>query len=466
MKAVILEIKNDFAAVLSDDGCIVTVKNNNYEIGQVIQRNHSRLQFTKKIGVFAATAAACVFLSVGAWAYASPYTYVSVDVNPSIEYTVNRFDRVLRVKAVNDDGEEILQEISLSNLKNKTIEQALATTVAQLSESGYFDGAIEGGIVITTASKDTEKADELAQELQQAVETEVAENGDMVVVEALSVSLARVEQAKELGVTPGKLNLVEKLQASAMDPTTINVEDWLNKSVKDIMKATKDNRKAAAVSGSAISVEINDQQKDQTKEQKLQDKEDQKLQDAEDKALEKAEKEEMKLKAEAEKATEKALAAEEKAKKAADKEKEADKKLKEAKKKNNQKELTAAEQAAKLAQKEADKAKKAKKSADKSAEEANQAAEEATQNVTKEAENTEGKDNHSKNTTNPSDKTTDQADKPTEQPSVQEDSTMEGVHQQEGNDSEKTDDAQDKSSNADTENPNGNNGNSNAGGRK
>ncbi|MDF2907516.1 MAG: hypothetical protein K0R34_2837 [Herbinix sp.] len=279
MKAVVVEIKNNKAAVLSDNGCVVTVKNNGYKIGQVIHMIDKNVKLTKKVAVFAASAAAFVLLGTGAWAYATPYSYVSVDVNPSIEYTVNRFDRVLTVKAVNDDGKEILQEINLNDLENQTIEAALLSTIEQITVAGYFTGTTEGGIVITTASEDGDKADELATDLQQVVEEELTETEETVTVEAYSVGLERVEEARLLGVTPGKLNLVEKLQASSSDPEAINTEEWLNKSVKDIMKATKDNRKASVVSGSAITIdqkELDKEAKETAKEEKRKEREEQK----------------------------------------------------------------------------------------------------------------------------------------------------------------------------------------------
>jgi hypothetical protein len=329
MKAVIVELKNNLAAVLSDDGRITTIKNKDYEIGQVIQMRSQNSNLTKKIVTFAASAAAFVILSVGTWAYASPYSYVSLDVNPSIEFTVNRFDRVLSVKAVNDDGEEILQEISLDDLENKTIEDAITNTVKQISEQGYFDGTIEGGLVITTSGKDEDKAEELAQELQNTVEEEINENGDDVVVEAYSVGLERVEEARALGVTPGKLNLVEKLQASAADPSTIDLEEWLNKPVKEIMKATKDNRKVSVATGSAIIVEDKEEQKNLRDEQKAEEKEEKNLQKQARKANADAKKADDKAKAEEQKAKyddEKAKASEKKDKASNDKVKAFDKK--------------------------------------------------------------------------------------------------------------------------------------------
>ncbi len=279
MKAVIVEIRNNKAAALSDNGCVVTMKNNGYEIGQEIQIIDSKVQFTKKIAVFAASAAAFVILGTGTWAYATPYSYVSVDVNPSIEYTVNRFDRVLSVKAVNDDSEEILQEITLDHLKNKTIEDAILKTVEQITVAGYFNTTTEGGIVITAASEHTDKSEELANVLALAVEEEIGEAEENVIVEAYSVGLERVEEARELGVTPGKLNLVEKLQASSSDPASVDVEEWLNRSVKDIMKATKENRRASSESGSVITKEekaSDRSEKENAKEEKREEQKQQK----------------------------------------------------------------------------------------------------------------------------------------------------------------------------------------------
>ena len=335
MKAVVVEIKNRYVAVLSDDGCIVKIKNNNYEIGQVIQMSRSKIHMTKKIAAFAASAAAMVILSTGTWAYASPYSYVSLDVNPSIEFTVNRFDRVLKVRATNDDGTEFLKEVNLNDLKNETIKEALSTTVEQISQAGYFEGNIEAGLVIATSAKNEKKAEDLAKELQETVDTDLVESGQEVQVESFKVGYERVQKAKELGVTPGKLNLVEKLQESATDPTTIDIEEWLNKPVKEIMKATKANRKALSSNDPTLVedtdidaddiIEVSEKElkeaiKEERKEQKAAEKAEKDAKKATEKAEKEAEKTAKKVEKEAEKAAEKE--AEKAAKKVANKAKE------------------------------------------------------------------------------------------------------------------------------------------------
>jgi hypothetical protein len=303
MKAVVVEIKGHIAAVLSDDGCIEKVKNNNYAIGQVIRMKEKTAIKTSKLKVWAAVAAALVVLIGGtsALAYGTPYSYVSVDVNPSIELSLNMFDRVLSVKAVNDDGAEVLSQIDLNQLNNQNINTAITTIVDEISNEGYFAEG-EGGIIVAAASNDQSKADDLAQQLGETVNAAVngetdpedptptpaestvpetseepgttlppvspevtpdpnaspdpnatpdpsatpvpAEGEDEdVEVEVIAVGLERVREARELGVTPGKLNLVQKLQATTEDDAKYVTTEWVAKSVQEIQAEIKANRK-------------------------------------------------------------------------------------------------------------------------------------------------------------------------------------------------------------------------------
>lgn len=307
MKSLVVEIKGKFAAVLSDDGSVIKVRNRNYAVGQEILLEKAayqpkegnefgllleekekgmimnKLHLTKKLAVCAACVVILLLCSgTVAWAYTSPYSYVSLDVNPSIYYTLNRFDQVINVKAVNDDGKIILEKIKIAGLKHKSIEKAIITTVERISKEGYFTrnntqavtgsaieipnntntGAkvvtgsaisIDGGIVITVSSGNAKLSHGLVKDIRKTVKAFVKENKENVEVEVSSVGLERVKEARELGVTPGKLNLVEKLKQSAADPNSIKVEEWLNKPVKDIMKEIKKNRKAADSTARAAS---------------------------------------------------------------------------------------------------------------------------------------------------------------------------------------------------------------------
>ncbi len=241
MKAVIVEIREFDSAALTDDGCIIKVRNQNYAIGQVIELKKLTIRKPAKVIALAASAAAVVIMfGATAWAYFTPYTYVSFDVNPSIEYSVNRFNRVLSVTAVNGDGAEIIKDLDLTN---KTIDEAVKDTVEQVDKAGYFETQDPGGIMISTSSDNQLDAEKLASELQATAEQATENTGSTVEVQAVSVGRERVLEAQKLGTTPGKLNLVQKLQASMENPDSVDVQEWLKKPVKEIMKAIKTAKK-------------------------------------------------------------------------------------------------------------------------------------------------------------------------------------------------------------------------------
>lgn len=59
-------------------------------------------------------AAFLVFITAGSyWLYFFPTAKISIDINPSIELGINRFDHVVSVRGRNDDGKEFLSSLSI-----------------------------------------------------------------------------------------------------------------------------------------------------------------------------------------------------------------------------------------------------------------------------------------------------------------------------------------------------------------
>ena len=56
-----------------------------------------------------AAACACLLLALlgGRWLYFTPTAAISIDINPSLELSVNRFDRVIAVTGFNEDGRRL-----------------------------------------------------------------------------------------------------------------------------------------------------------------------------------------------------------------------------------------------------------------------------------------------------------------------------------------------------------------------
>lgn len=86
-------------------------------------------------------AAACLVLALlgmgGAYVALTPTAYVDIDVNPSIELGVNRFDGVVSATALNDDGERVLSE---ANVLWRSYGAAVEAIGEELEEAGYLTG--------------------------------------------------------------------------------------------------------------------------------------------------------------------------------------------------------------------------------------------------------------------------------------------------------------------------------------
>jgi len=193
----------------------------------------------KLVSIVSATAVLVMLMGTSLWACYSPYSYVSVDGNPSIEYTVNRFDKIIDAKGLNDEGIAVLANL---DLKNMNIKSAVKETVQQIAEMDLFSPVEDNALVVTASSKDEAKAEELTQQLKDNAQLAVDENAVNAEVSCNKIGYDRVKEANKLGVAPGKLNLVQKLAECSENPKTFVINDWLNKSVKDIMKEIKLNR--------------------------------------------------------------------------------------------------------------------------------------------------------------------------------------------------------------------------------
>lgn len=92
--------------------------------------------------------AACLALAavgIGGVAWASvPYAYVAIDVNPSIELGINRFDRVASTKAYNEDGEQVLEAAQVSGMIYEDAMDAIDDALADYLDA---DATVEITIV-------------------------------------------------------------------------------------------------------------------------------------------------------------------------------------------------------------------------------------------------------------------------------------------------------------------------------
>ncbi|MCR4655062.1 MAG: hypothetical protein K5770_02355 [Lachnospiraceae bacterium] len=217
MKAVVMSIKDDRAAILAKDGIYYNIPNRDYEIGQLIEydrKNEKKIiRFARSRFVkFTAAAAAAVLIFVGGYG-ANTYAYstVTLDLNPSLKYDLNFFDRVIDFEAYNEDGEDIVTSIS-SMVLGQDIDSAIETTLDALDEAEYIKE--ETPVVMTVDSHffRNERLEKRTQGRMDAWNREMAERNDHKSIngEAVIVTKDLRTRAHDQKMSPGRMIMMER----------------------------------------------------------------------------------------------------------------------------------------------------------------------------------------------------------------------------------------------------------------
>lgn len=176
-----------------------------------------------------AAAFACLALVVaggtGYWAYFSPTCAISIDINPSVELGVNRFDKVVSVEGIGDDGEALAETLDIRFLDYA---DALDVLLADPTVEDYL--AQDEVLSIAVAGENEAQADAI---LAQA-ETCAAGTRNVYCHAADS---AELEHAHEAGLSFGKYQTFLILQSLDPSVTAEDVQELTMRELHDRIAA-------------------------------------------------------------------------------------------------------------------------------------------------------------------------------------------------------------------------------------
>lgn len=155
-----------------------------------------------------------------------PVSYVSIDVNPSIELVLNRFDRVVSVEAYNMEGEGILKGLSL---KGKKYTDAIDTIVDSEEMKLYLTDDSE--LVFTVATN-------IARENKLFAGVEVCSSHIGHNCHSISTDIGAVSQAHNNNISIGKY--YAWLQLNQYDDT-VTVDECKNMSISEIHELIREH---------------------------------------------------------------------------------------------------------------------------------------------------------------------------------------------------------------------------------
>ena len=244
MKAVIVDLNGNNAVALREDGRFEKIRNHNYSIGQELMLQPQMIRFPKQAAIAASAAiviAACG--GMGTYTWSNPISYVSLDINPSIAYSLNAFNRVIAVDGMNEEGIAIVDAIG-DSLKNTDITTALTITVEQLSTDAYIDAENTNYMIIGVYSDKNAKANAL----MSTVDAFTASSVDTCSITTVNVSKETKESADSYGITGGKMELINEIANVASDPSEVDPVV-----LADLTVAELEQTKSAAASGASVS---------------------------------------------------------------------------------------------------------------------------------------------------------------------------------------------------------------------
>ncbi len=275
MKAVVLEINEGKATVLDRSGRYHKIPSDGrFEVGCEMILPHQLSRHYFKPAKIASIAAAFIisFTSLGAYTYSLPYSYMEVDINPSVQFTANIYNRIIKVESFNKDGEDI---ITGNSYRNMSLKNGLSHLLEKAEEKGYISDEKENAVLVTVSSRSKNRADDIITEANNSIkkEREKKENGSTkknkgeettpgsdtntdgdkgkntgvenactgtaVIAEEVPMELL-LKQVEKSAPSPGRTALVEKLISENPE---LDAEELKNASVKELVESIKEIRK-------------------------------------------------------------------------------------------------------------------------------------------------------------------------------------------------------------------------------
>ena len=174
-----------------------------------------------------------IFFGGGSWLYMTPTAYISIDINPSLELGINRFDRIVSVKSYNEDGENLAESF---HIRFKNYNDALEEILASSDIEGYLSQ--DAAMSLTVAGDNETQYSEIYDTVENCASSH--EN-----ISCHSGDTGEMHEAHEAGVSFGKYRAYLKLKEIDPSVTLDDVRDLTMREIYNRIDAYSGNQKKA-----------------------------------------------------------------------------------------------------------------------------------------------------------------------------------------------------------------------------
>ncbi len=160
-------------------------------------------------------------------------TYVSIAINPEVEFAVDENGIVLSFNALNSDAEILLADLDLSGM---TVEAATERFVELATEAGYIDVTSQtNNVNITVIDEDSGVQEKIAKKMEERIYEFFDNNGIFGMVSKDTLE-AYAQQAAALDMSVGKMKMI--LRAIDLDPE-LTLDELAAMEMRDLVKLIK-----------------------------------------------------------------------------------------------------------------------------------------------------------------------------------------------------------------------------------
>lgn len=190
-------------------------------------------------------AAACLVLAIAGIAgyslYFTPTAAIAIDVNPSLELAVNRFDAVVGVRGYNEEGRSIADEV---DVRFMNYEDAVEAVLESSGVSALVDEGEE--VAITVACGDRAREGAMLAELEHCASSH--ENTTCHGSEPHAL-----ERAHHEGLSVGRWRVCQEIRSLGSDITAEEANDMSMRELNDELEGLMARRETAGGGGAAAS---------------------------------------------------------------------------------------------------------------------------------------------------------------------------------------------------------------------
>ncbi|KNY28127.1 anti-sigma-I factor RsgI family protein [Pseudobacteroides cellulosolvens] len=254
-KGIVLEIDKIGAVVINNEGNYIRIKKNNklipgvlveYTENDVINKKQTLflrvLRENSKIAYAIGSAAVFIFIValfaiISRQALGSTFAYIDVDINPSVEFKINKSNSIVGVKSLNKDGEKLCQSIDFIG---KKVENGIVEIINRSAELGYFKDknrlVLVAGALQVDGKMSTEKYEKLNKEMEDLIgniKDKIKHENKEVQLVAFHTSPIKLKEAHVKNMSLGRYSLYDNadnqgIKLALEDAKKLKISDLFN----------------------------------------------------------------------------------------------------------------------------------------------------------------------------------------------------------------------------------------------